>query len=182
MLYTGSDLNLQVIEKLMKSVNFTKDIPDYIFYSHDYYFWFFERPILDYMDLLEDLAITNDQAFESKLTVCFGRPDHSSFAYFLMENTENSDLFDLKTGQRDFFGGTVGYPITLMNSNLDWIGFESAYEELGIIAVNKLISKDSKFIRFLDENFITPQYMESLRSSDIGKLVRMLLENYCQPA
>ena len=40
------------IEKLLElELDFKKDLPDNIFKTTNYCYWFFERPILDYRDM-----------------------------------------------------------------------------------------------------------------------------------
>jgi hypothetical protein len=80
----------------------------------------------------------------------------------------------------DFFDGTVGYPIILCDRACNWIAFESAYEEFGVIAVRDLARKDD-FHEYFNSNFISIGTLAELAagSSAEGKTAKALMSSYC---
>ena len=76
----------------------------------------------------------------------------STFISLDNENVE-TDVLTIHKDFQDFFGGRLGYPIVIFNEKFDWIAFESAYEEFGVLSVREDACKNG-FLNFLDENLI----------------------------
>lgn len=187
MLLTENSTDPLLSEELRCAVDWDKDLPEYVFLSRGYKFFFFERSIIDNGDLLLDLLSSNAQSYTADSCVSFGNPNSAGYAQFFFDEIEpKSRVSILQTGFRDFFGGMIGYPVVITNKNLDWIAFESSHEELGVLAVRSDDCRAEKFIdHFEPEMFITceqmkvdaPAFLHLLRV--YGELIHILRRNYC---
>lgn len=182
MLYKKNENMKNISECLEGVINFKLELPEFIFAAREYRFWYFERPVLSDDGIIEKIFTSNKLYFSAAGLVCFGMPSGPFFSTFLFENEDvGIDLNELKKGSYDFFGGEVGYPIILTNQNLDWIAFESVYEELGVFAV-KLGKCQPQFLDDLNEYLITSDQLTELATSDgyYSQLASLLLINYEQ--
>lgn len=187
MFLTANSTDSRLSEKLRSVVDWNKDLPEYVFLSRAYNFFFFERPIVYSGALLENLFAFNAQCYSADSFVSFGIPESAGYAQFFFDEVKPElRVSILQQGFRDFFGGAVDYPVLLTNKNIDWIAFESAYEELGVLAVRSDSDHADKFINLFEaEAFIsceqmkvdTPGFLHLFKI--YGDLIHILRRNYC---
>jgi len=186
-LLTGNSTDAVLSEELRRVVDWDKDLPEYVFRSRGFKFLFFERPIIDNGDLLFDLISSNAQSYTTDAWVSFGSPHAAGYAQFYFDEVDLAPrVSTLQKDFRDFFGGSVDYPVLMTNKNLDWIAFESSHEELGVLAVRSDGGRARKFIdRFKAGTFIACEQMEAGTPAALqlqgayGRLIQILHKNYC---
>ncbi|QDQ28821.1 hypothetical protein FNU76_22075 [Chitinimonas arctica] len=174
-------------ERLCQVIDWSKDLPENIFHENDYRFHFFERSVLDNSELLRGIVESNWRTYVTDSFVSFGVPKTIAYAQFILEGDKiEHELVTLQNKFKDFFGGTVNYPIVLSNKNLDWFAFESAYEELGVLAVRDSDVKAGEFVDYFNNGALiscvnmkanAPGYSELLL--EFKGLITVLNENYC---
>lgn len=131
-------INQQLAIKLNSVLNWDADLPENVFREKNYDFFIFERPIIDQAELLENLMNSNSIAFGRNMVVFFGNPiKNIQTGFEFTELFSQEQIEQLRLEFRTFFNGQAGYPVIVANDNLDWIAYESAREELGILAVKK---------------------------------------------
>lgn len=171
---------LGALEKISSAVDFKKDLPLNVFLQEEYVFWFFERPLLSYLDLLSGLISENFRNFGSDVFIKFSGAENLVGSGFSIDGQSiDRDLQWLSKESQDFFCGAVGYPLTIFNGSCDWIAFESAYEEFGVIAV-KASSMKAGFADYLDSSFISRDEIVELALSahpDSG-IAKVFLASY----
>lgn len=193
MLLTGHAINFKLVEKLCQFVNFENDLPNYVFTAKHHGFLFFDRPVLAYEEMLLGILSANKIAYGSGVFISFGVPKSDEYAIFLIDDERlELSLSELSSGFKDFFGGTVNYPLIISNMNIDWVAFESAYEELGVLVVDKENKQSNYFINELTlsstlaelplfdcERFKSdsPNFQDFFKV--YGNLVNLLGNNYC---
>ena len=76
--------------------------------------------------------------------------------------------------------GAVGYPIILCDGACNWVAFESAHEEFGVIAVKKS-ELQKEFYEYLNSNFISKDELAELASgfSAEGTIAKALISSFC---
>ncbi len=144
-----------LINKLSTLVDFKKDLPLNLFKGETYKFWFFERPLLGYTDLVQGLALRSYIDYETDLLVKFSGSEIAENLLYCVDREKSEAKIEwLSRNSLDFFCGKVGYPIVLFNRSFDWVAFESAFEEFGVIAVKEAAS-ESGFCKYLNQEFIS---------------------------
>ncbi|MBD9516235.1 hypothetical protein [Pseudomonas sp. PDM22] len=154
----------KVVDGLAKVVFFERDLPLNVFIKEGLSFWFFERPIVDYLFLFSGLISISLSAFGSSPYVKFSGRENIAGSCVRFDGgniEEDTDLVSRKFS--NFFGGKVGYPIFLFNDMYDWVAIESAHDEFGVIAVDSG-RVPREFIDFLEFNFIPKAEMIKLAS------------------
>ncbi|AEG02758.1 hypothetical protein [Methylomonas methanica] len=193
MLLRGQSIDFKIIEKLCQFVSFEKDLPDYVFSSKHRGIRFFERPILAYEEMLLEILSSNKRHYDSSVFISFGIPKSDEHAIFLIDYEKlELSLSVLRSGFNTFFEGTVRYPLLISNMNINWVAFESAYEELGVLVVEKEDQQANEFINELTLSsrlaelpiFDCEQFKSDSSSYQdfcgvYGDLVKILGKNYC---
>lgn len=187
MLHTKNSTNNELVKKLIHTINWDKKLPQNIFFSSDYIFLFFERPIIDNKYLLEKLLQYNDHFYSTDSFLSFGLPKSDRYAqYFFDEIDPALRIKSLQKNYKDYYWREYGYPILLTNKNIDWIIFESASEELGVFAVKDDQNQANEFINLFEEDtFISCEQLKTsfprypLLYSLYGNLIPILRRNYC---
>lgn len=169
------------LDRLTGIIDFNKDLPMKVFTSGGLSFWFFERPLLCYVDVCVGLILKSVSSFKSDVFVKFSGGEALEKSCFSVDGSDlERDVFWLNKRFESFFDGTVGYPIILCDSAFDWIVFESAYEEFGVIAVRDS-ALNEEFNEYLNLNFISKDTLAELAagSSVEGKTAKALMSSYC---
>lgn len=169
-----------IVEALSELVIFDNDLPMKVFNGKEFDYWFFERPLICYLDMMEGLIKESLTGFESDVFVKFsGDRVFSGSCFFFEKDNFEAGVKWLSEGFKNFFGGTVGYPIVIFNGDLDWVAYESSREELGVIALNKS-AVNKNFISYLNSEFITVDQLRELASRDLVESItaKCLLESY----
>ncbi|RPE31380.1 hypothetical protein EC846_0843 [Acinetobacter sp. BIGb0102] len=168
-------MNREAIKSLIsKNIRLDKDLPFYIFKENNYIFWFFERPLLDYKDILDSLIHINSTNFKEEVFITFGNLNKENFSYYSFRNKDELESIDGLEKSR------LEYPIIIMNKNCDWLAFESSREGIGVIAL-KTNRPDSKEIeRKFNKIFITMSELEQIREKEgwYSKVAAALILNY----
>lgn len=170
-----------LLERLSGVVGFDKDLPMNVFVGGGYLFWFFERPLLCFFEVFKGLVLQTASRFHSNLFIKFsgGKPLENSCFSSGGDGLER-DISWLSKSFENFFEGAVGYPVALCDSACNWVAFESAYEEFGVVAVKKSGLKNG-FCEYMDSNFISMDEFVKLASgfSVESKIARALVSSYC---
>lgn len=170
-----------LLEKLSEVIDFNKDLPSNVFVGDGLVFWFFERPLLCFFDLFCGLILESVSSFKSDVLIKFSGGEPLAGTCFSFSGSDaGRDTLWLNKGFEDFFGGEVGYPIILFNSTCDWIAFESAHEEFGVIAV-KASALHEGFFEYLKSNFISIEELADLGagSSTESLIAKAFVSSYC---
>lgn len=170
----------RMIEELSKIIDFKKDLPSNIFYSKEFDFWFFERPIIHYIDLFSGLAAASYADFENNIIVKFsGDTQIANSCVIFNGNDPCVGAGEISSKFSNFLEGAVGYPIVFFNETYDWIAFESLYEELGVIAVRNSKNRQ-EFTGYLESNLITLEQLSewSGRLTIESKIANAFLNSY----
>ncbi|MDR9878783.1 hypothetical protein RJC98_26670 [Pseudomonas allii] len=169
------------LDRLTGIIDFNKDLPMKVFTSGGLSFWFFERPLLCYVDVCVGLILKSVCSFKSDVFIKFSGGEALEKSCFSVDGSDlERDVFWLNKRFESFFDGAVGYPIILCDSACDWIVFESAYEEFGVIAVRDS-ALNEEFNEYLNLNFISKDTLAELAagSSVEGKTAKALMSSYC---
>lgn len=154
-----------ILDNLSVAVDLNKDLPMNVFIDDGLLFWFFERPLICFFDILVGLVSESFCHFKSDVLIKFSGGEPLLNTCFSFGRGEiNKDAAWLGKGFENFFSGSVGYPILLFNGARDWIAFESSQEEFGVIAVKPSAVNES-FCSYLNTNFIT---MDELAELAVG--------------
>lgn len=168
------------LDKLGTVIDLTKELPANIFKSDGYLFWFFERPILSFFDEFSGLISSSVVSFCSEVLIKFSGGKSLANSFFSIDATDvEKDVGWLSERFESFFDGAVGYPIVLFESGYNWIAFESAYEEFGVIAV-KGSALHAGFQGYLNSHFLSIEdlaVMASGSSAD-SRTARHLISSY----
>lgn len=170
-----------LLDKLMGVIDFNKDLPMNVFVSGGFIFWFFERPLLSFVDIFSGLISESFSSFESDVFIKFsGCGLLADSCFSISRNDVDSDALWISKKSEDFFCGKFGYPIILFNEACDWIAFESAREEFGVIAVRAPILQDS-FFQYLESQFISSNELTELASgaSADSAIAKAFVSSYC---
>ncbi|WP_122761180.1 hypothetical protein [Pseudomonas viridiflava] len=169
-----------LLEKLSSVIDLNKDLPMNVFIGSEFLFWFFERPLLCFHEIFAGLILENFSSYKSNFFIKFSGSEHSLNSCYSFDGCDvDRDVLWLNNKFESFFDGTVDYPIILCDSACNWIAFESAHEEFGVIAVKASAIKD-KFYAYLNSNFISMDEMTELASSSSreGVMARALISSY----
>lgn len=170
-----------LLDKLSVIIDLNKDLPENIFVGDEFLFWFFERPLICFLEIFAGLISASVSNFKLDVFVKFSGGEALSNSCFSFDGTSiETDILWLNRKFDSFFCGAVGYPIVLFDSACNWVAFESAYEEFGVVAVKKSRLKEG-FCEYLNSNFISINELEALASgsSAEGKIARALISAYC---
>ncbi|MFI8481871.1 hypothetical protein ACIGCM_15010 [Pseudomonas sp. NPDC078700] len=169
-----------LLSKLSGVLDFNKDLPLNVFVDGDFLFWFFERPILSFFDVICGLITVSISSFKSDVFIKFSGGELLVDSCFSVNGSDvENDLIWIGKRSEDFFGGAVGYPIILFNRTHDWIAFESAHEEFGVIAVRESALQEV-FVEYLDSNLISSGEITALASgtSAESKIARAFISSF----
>lgn len=170
-----------LLERLSGVVDFNKDLPMNVFIGGGFLFWFFERPLLCFVEILEGLILQTASTFNSDVFIKFSGGGSLGSSCFSIGGTElERDISWLSKKFESFFEGAVGYPIILCDGVCNWVAFESAYEEFGVVAVKKS-GLQKGFCEYLNSNFISMDELVGLASgsSAEGTIAKALVSSYC---
>lgn len=169
-------MNKDEVKKLFGNViDLNKDLPSNVFINDDYEFWFFERPIVDYRDMMLGLFSTNFKYFNKTILMSFGNIATDSFDIYQFDNANEEEVY------KEIEKSWIEYPTIISNINCDWLAFESAYEEIGVIGFNKKNIELTGFLEFLNENFIKSEdlvRMSNTPESGYFFEAKVFTENY----
>lgn len=172
---------LDFIRQLSFMMDFKKKLPSNLFINGEYHFAFFERPLLSFVDIFSAMVSASILQFGSEIIVKFSGDDLVAGSCLSINGTDvDGDSACLSERSEDFFGGKLSYPIILFNGGLDWVAVETAYEELGVIAI-KPSACHGLFNDFIVSNFISCAELKSLASnkSADGIIARAFVSAYC---
>ena len=176
---TSKDLSF-LLDRLSGVIDLSKDLPMNVFIGGGFLFWFFERPLFCFLEIFEGLISNSVTSFESNVFIKFsGGEALTSTCFSISGAVLDKDIVWLSKNFESFFDGSVGYPIVLCDSECNWVAFESAYEEFGVVAVRKSELKES-FYEYLNSNFISMDELAELASypSAEGKVAKALVFSY----
>jgi len=71
MIRLGSEKSLQIMSDIEKMVDFARDLPANVFRSKGYVFWFFERPLIDFVEGVTELVSASYKDFASDVFISF---------------------------------------------------------------------------------------------------------------
>ncbi|TWC10871.1 hypothetical protein FBY06_1591 [Pseudomonas sp. SJZ085] len=168
------------LDKLSGFISFDKDLPMNVFVGRDFSYWFFERPLLCFSDIFAGLISESVSSFNSYVFVKFSGGEPLTESCFVFDGSDvDRDVSWLSKKSENFFNGVVGYPIVLCNDACDWVAFESAYEEFGVIAIRSTGLKTG-FYEYLSLNFISMDELSELAagSSVEGVVAGRLISSY----
>lgn len=172
---------LCLLDKLSGAIDFNKDLPSNVFVGSGFIFWFFERPLLSFVDLFSGLVSESLSSFESDVFIKFSGRELLADSCFSINGSDiDKDALWVSKKSENFFGGKVGYPIILFNGTYDWVAFESAREEFGVIAVRESILQNS-FFQYLESSFISSNELAELASgtSADSAIAKAFFSSYC---
>ncbi|VVN09836.1 hypothetical protein PS682_03823 [Pseudomonas fluorescens] len=176
----GEEELFLLLNRLSGVVDLSKDLPANIFMGDELVFWFFERPLICLVDVFAGLVAESVSSLISSVFIKFSGAEFLEQSCFSMGGKDvNEDVIWLNEGADDFFGGKVGYPIYFFNGTFDWVAFESAYEEFGVIAVkSSALKKD--FEMYLNANFISMRELRELASGSLieARIAKALIDSY----
>lgn len=170
-----------LLDRLSGVVDFNKDLPMNVFIGGEFLFWFFERPLLCFFEIFEGLISQTASRFKSDVFVKFSGGEPLENSCFSIGGTDlERDVSWLSKNFENFFEGALGYPITLCDEVCNWVAFESAYEEFGVVAVKKSVLQ-KEFCEYLNSNLISMDELIMLASGSSveSKIAKVLISSYC---
>lgn len=153
----------RITAALANHLDLEKDLPAMVFLDSGLEYYFFERPMLSTTDVLSELVCLNYEVFSTDVFALFSAP--SGLCYLFDGNNVDEGIEVLNSGFRDFFKGTADYPMIVGNLGFDWLLFESAYEEFGVLALSKANAK-LKFSEGVGRNLIRSKEFQALKGRD----------------
>ncbi len=163
--------SFELFDRLSKLININGELPDNIFKEEGFTFWFFERELIDFTDILSGLISASRLAFQLDVLVKFSGHNTNSGNLFSLDGVDTaSDVLNLQKEFRDFFGGTADYPIFFFNKSFDWLAIESAYEEFGVLALKTNCDSDD-FVAFLNSYFISAEHLTQLSAGNLAESI-----------
>jgi hypothetical protein len=154
----------RITAALSKHLDLEKDLPGMVFLDSGLEYYFFERPLLSTTEVLSELVCLSYEMFSTDVFTLFSTPPDCSCYLFDGNNVEEG-VEALSSGFRDFFKGTVDYPMIMGNLGFDWLLFESAYEEFGVLALSTASAK-LKFSEGVGRNLIHSKEFQGLKGRD----------------
>lgn len=154
----------RITAALSRHLDLEKDLPAMVFLDSGLEYYFFERPLLSTTDVLSELVCLSYEVLSTDVFALFSAPPNSS-CYLFDGNNVDEGIEVLNSGFRDFFKGTADYPMIIGNLGFDWLLFESAYEEFGVLALNKANAK-LKFSEGVGRNLIRSKEFQGLKGRD----------------
>ncbi|KAB2721491.1 hypothetical protein [Brucella intermedia] len=172
MKYLTADEMDKYISWLTGIVDPDVDFPTNIFKDRKAEVWFFERPILAWQDVMTDFFNKSVQEFGGDIIAKFSgmSPDLRS-AFVLDGGSIEADYADLFGKYVNFQGGILGYPMIISDQKLNWILYESAREEIGIIGLTKSLGNDN-FKSIIDDVFVDGDSIMGGEFSQFMKIFR----------
>lgn len=170
-----------LLDKLAGVIDFNKDLPFNVFVGDGFVFWFFERPLLSFVDIFSGLISESLSSFESDVVIKFsGFGLLADSCFSINKKDVDRDALWMSKKSEDFFGGKVGYPIIVFNEACDWVAFESAREEFGVVAVRTPVVQDG-FFHYLESNFISSKELIGLASGTApdSEIAKAFVSSYC---
>ncbi|MGE8496476.1 MAG: hypothetical protein ACN6O6_03135 [Pseudomonas sp.] len=153
-----------LLESLAGTIKSDVDLPRNVFLG-EFVFWFFERPLICFYDAFSGLVSESIVGFKSDVFVKFlGLSPAVGSCFSITGKNLEKDILAIHDVFEDFQGGQLGYPILFFNESFDWVAFESAREEFGVIAVRLSVSNDD-FLRNLNSDFISFDEFSKLAAS-----------------
>lgn len=157
----ASDISFKIINGLSTKIDFGRDLPANVFLSKGYDFWFFERPLTDFLEGLTALVSASYCDFSSDVFISFsGTSEKVCFLFDGKDVQTSTEL--LSIGFRNFFNGEVGYPMIIGDLGFNWLAYESAYEEFGVLAL-KSRSNCPSFKQALQQDFLASTQFQELQ-------------------
>ena|SRR6218665_1119576 len=169
-----------LLKKLRCVVDGYKDLPSNIFIDSERMFWFFERPLLSFIEVSSRFISKSLSDLQSDVFIKFsGMKDAVGSCFCINGDNIENDVLQINGEFDSFFSGTVGYPVILFNEGLDWVAFESANEEFGVVAV-KASAFQTDFSGVLEVDFISLEEfgLLSLSESTEGVIARAFVSSY----
>lgn len=173
------DLN-SFLDRLSGVIDLNKDLPMNVFVGGGFLYWFFERPLLCFLDIFSGLVSNSVSSFKSDVFIKFSGIERLGNSCFSFDGRDlEKDVRWLSKKFESFFEGTVGYPMVLCDSACKWVAFESAYEEFGVVAVKKTELQEG-FYEYLNSNFISMDELAELASGFTaeGMIAKALISSY----
>lgn len=170
----------QLLEKLRLVVDGNKDLPSNIFLDGDRMFWFFERPIISFVDIFYRLISGSIFEFKSSVIIKFSGVSSVVGSCFRLSGEDvDKDILWLSEKFENFFSGTISYPIFMFSEDHEWVAYESANEEFGVVAVRTTVSQ-SGFLNVLNSDFIPLKELDllSFDNSTEGSIARAFMSEY----
>ncbi|WP_146022598.1 MULTISPECIES: hypothetical protein [unclassified Pseudomonas] len=154
----ASDKLKNMINNVADYLNFELDLPSNVFLGEDWGVWFFERPLLSFVDLFSGVVKNSVYSFSSDVFIKFSGVEVVEGSCYLICQDACGAALSSSRQSEDILQNSLGYPIYFFNSKFDWIAVESAYEEYGVIGLRGSDVKGC-FVNFLRENFISQSEM-----------------------
>ncbi|MCW2295067.1 hypothetical protein M2262_005117 [Pseudomonas sp. BIGb0408] len=172
---------LDLISQLSCVMDFEEKLPSNVFINEDFHFAFFERPLLSFDDIFSAMVSGSILQFGSEVFVKFSGNDLVAGSCLSISGADvDGDSAYLSKKSEDFFGGKFSYPIILFNGGVDWVAVETAYEELGVIAIRSS-AENGFFNDFIASNFISCDELKELANKKTadGITARAFASAYC---
>nr|WP_288465899.1 hypothetical protein [uncultured Pseudomonas sp.] len=170
----------EIVRELSHAIDFDQDLPANLFVGEKYSFWLFERPLLDYEELFSGLISRSVTCYGGEVFVKFSGKQLLAESFFVFDGVNpEKDMLSFRAGFEDFWGGAVGYPVVIFNRHFDWVAYESAYEEFGVVAVREA-ELNPEFVEYLDLNFISKEVVVELAggASPESAAAKVFLKSY----
>lgn len=159
------------LDQLSCVIDFNKDLPMNVFVGGEYLFWFFERPLLCFVDIFKGLILENFSSYRSEVIIKFSGGEPLVDSCYAVDGSDvDRDVSWLSKRSENFFDGKIGYPIILCNRTCDWVAYESAREEFGVVAV-KVSALQENFHDYLSSSFISMAELAELASGSLVESV-----------
>ncbi|MGE8360954.1 hypothetical protein [Pseudomonas sp.] len=169
-----------LLESLNGIVNHSTDLPSNVFIGRKFVFRFFERPLFCFNELFCGLISESISSFRSKVYVKFlGVEPVVDSCFCITGGNVDEGVFLINKIFESFDEGRLGYPIVIFSENFEWVAFESAREEFGVIAVQSSVAHQD-FIKALDLNFMSRSELSELALGEgaEGVIAKNLIYSY----
>lgn len=95
-----------LVDGLSKLIDFEKALPANMFFGDELGFWFFERPLFDFLDSFSGLIRVDLLSSNSDVLIKFSGCDLISSSCFSLGDSDiESDVLSIQEGFRDFLVG-----------------------------------------------------------------------------
>lgn len=159
-------------------VDLEMDLPQMVFRRSGWRFRFFERTALLNDEVMSNLIESSSRTFGPGIFVKFSRSsDLNSFLVIDSSCVERACDSVADAYENNLMD--LGYPVIFGDLEGCWIGFESVYEELGVLAVRDSI-QTHEFISNLGEGLISVRDLQAwaVDGGDLEKAARAFLAAY----
>ena len=119
-------------------------------------------------------------SFKSDVFIKFSGDEPLADSCFSVNGSDiDRDIYWLSKKFDSLIDGKAGYPIILFNRTCDWIAFESAHEELGVIAMNASVFQEA-FLEYLKSNFVSLEELAEMASGSSTEsiIAKALVSSY----